>query len=229
MKVEIYSDVVCPWCYIGEKRFERALSAFAGKDEVEVVFRPFQLQPDAPTVATPLRPSLEKRFGAGTRHMLSRVTEAASEEGIRIDWDNALAVNTLTAHRLIRLAERENGVLVQRALVDSLFDAHFTNGEDVGDHEVLMDLAVTAGMDRERVSAYLASTEGLEEVKSEIADARLAEITAVPTFVFDGKYVVEGGQPASTFLQVLEEVQSKSVGETDPADVCEDDSCVVPA
>jgi predicted DsbA family dithiol-disulfide isomerase len=161
--------------------------------------------------------------------MLSRVTEAASEEGIRIDWDNALAVNTLTAHRLIRLAERENGVAVQRALVDSLFDAHFTKGKDVGDHEVLTNLAVSAGMDRERVSAYLASNEGLEEVKSEIADARLAEITAVPTFVFDGKYVVEGGQPASTFLQVLEEVQSKSVGETDPADVCEDDACVVPA
>jgi predicted DsbA family dithiol-disulfide isomerase len=230
MKVEIYSDVVCPWCYIGEKRFERALEAFPGRDEVEVVFRPFQLQPDAPTTAAPLRGELAKRFGAGVDRMLSRVSKVASEEGIRIDWDNALSANTLTAHRVIRLAEREYGVEVQRELVDALFDAHFTNGADVGDHEVLVGLAVKAGMDEQHVRAYLASDEGLEDVKREIDSARFNGITAVPTFIFDDKYIVEGGQPASTFLQVLEEVRRRSVSETTAtAEACVDDACAVPA
>lgn len=228
MRVEIFSDVVCPWCYIGEKRFERALADFAGKEEVDVVFRPFQLQPDAPLVATPLPAELRRRFGPNAGRMLSRVSEAAAGEGIRIDWDNALAVNTLDAHRLIRLAEREYGLIVQRALVDSLFDAHFSKGGNVGDHEALADLAVAAGMKRERVLSYLASEEGREEVISAIDDARADGINAVPTFVFDGRYIIEGGQPASTFLQVLEEVQRRSVTEREAVGACVDDACEVP-
>ena len=104
MKVEIYSDVACPWCYIGERRFERALAAFPGGHEIEVTFRPFQLDPNAPAAGVPMSEYLAKRFGRPEDAMLSRVTQAAAGEHITMDWDRAIAVNTRTAHRLLRLA-----------------------------------------------------------------------------------------------------------------------------
>src|SRR5919112_5540668 len=100
MKVEVYSDVACPWCYIGKRRFERALGAFPGRDDVEVVYRPFQLDPTTPTTATPLMPRLERRYGSGFRAAANRTEETARAEGLSIDHDRALAVSTLLAHRL---------------------------------------------------------------------------------------------------------------------------------
>ncbi|MFW6200988.1 MAG: DsbA family protein, partial [Gemmatimonadota bacterium] len=114
MKVEIYSDVVCPWCFIGERRFGRALEASGRAHEVEVAFRPFQLDPRAPEAAVPLKEYLATRYGPHSARMLARVSEAAEGEGIEFDWDRAKSVNTLTAHRLMRLAEREHGPGVQR-------------------------------------------------------------------------------------------------------------------
>ncbi len=232
MKVEIYSDVVCPWCYIGERRFERALAAFPGAAEVEVVFRPYQLDPSTPETAQPIAEYLQRRFGRPAGGMMAQVGAAAAGEGITVDWDRALAVNTRTAHRLLRLAEREYGPAVQRALMDRLFDAHFSRGGDVSDHAQLTELAAAAGMDADRVRAYLASGEGAEELEAEFAEARALGVQAVPTFVFDGQYVVEGGQPASTFLQVLEEVQrlgaAASSAGTDDAAACDDGVCAVP-
>jgi predicted DsbA family dithiol-disulfide isomerase len=225
MKVEIYSDVVCPWCYIGERRFERALAAFPGARDVEVVFRPYQLDPTTPETAIPTMQYLARRFGRPVEGMLGQVTAAAAGEGITIDFDRALAVNTRTAHRLLRLAEREYGAAVQHALVNALFDAHFSRGGNVGDHAQLTELAERAGMDAERVRAYLASDEGAAELEAEFAEARALGIKAVPTFVFDGQFMVEGGQPASTFLQVLEEVQQRAAAErVDPASESGDES-----
>lgn len=209
MKVEIYSDVACPWCYIGERRFMRALAAYPGADRVEVVFRSYQLDPSAPEEAVPLKEYLRRRFGARVEEMLDRVTENARGEGIVMDWDRALSVNTFTAHRLLRLAEREYGAEVQRALADKLFAAHFSEGGDVSDHELLTSLAESVGMDPERVRTYLATGEGEAETKAEIEEARRLGITAVPTFVFEGKWAVQGAQPASTFLRALEEIAAE--------------------
>lgn len=231
MKVEIYSDVVCPWCYIGERRFERALAAFPDAGEVEVVFKPFQLDPGASESAIPLRRHLEKKFGPNFDRMTSRVGEVAEGEGITIDWDRALSVNTRTAHRLGLLALAEYGPIVQRALMEALFAAHFTHGRDVADHGTLTELAVSVGMDAARVRAFLESGEAGDEVVTELAEARSLGVQAVPTFVFDGQYVVEGGQPASTFLQVLEEVKRLSAEKATSGDAkgeaCEDGSCAV--
>jgi len=237
MKVEIYSDVVCPWCYIGERRFERALAAFPGGADVEVVFRPFQLDPGTPDTPAPIAQYLTRRFGGRSiAPMLARVSEAAAGEGIAVDWDRAIAVNTRTAHRLLRLAEREYGAAVQRALAERLFEAHFTRGGNVADHALLAELAASVGMDAERVRGYLASNEGAEELEREFDDARRLGVQAVPTFVFEGQYVVEGGQPASTFLQVLEEVQRRAAADAPegaPAgadaagDACADGSCAI--
>ena len=228
MKVEIYSDVVCPWCYIGERRFARALAAYPGAAGVEVVFRPYQLDPGAPAGAIPLRRYLERRFGGPSERMTEQVGAAAAGEGIAIDWDRALAVNTLAAHRLMRLAEREYGAPVQRALAEKLFAAHFTEGGDVSDPALLTGLAMAAGMDEDRVRGYLASEEGAAELQAELEQARRLGIRAVPTFVFEGRFMVQGAQSASVFLQALEEVEKQPVA-TVPSDAaaCDDGSCAV--
>ena len=210
MQVEIYSDVVCPWCYIGERRFAQALGAFAGRDDVAVVFRPFQLDPNAPATPAPLVESLRAKFGANARAMVERVTAVGAGEGIEFRFDDAVAVNTITAHRLLRLAEQEYGAEVQRKLAERLFDAHFTRGQDVSDPGLLATLAAEAGMERARVERYLASDEGLAETREAIDQARALGISAVPSFVFDGQYLVEGGQPAATFAAVLDEVASRA-------------------
>lgn len=203
MKVEIYSDVACPWCYVGKRRFEQALETFERSAEVEVVFRPFQLEPDAPTTPRPLMRRLAEKFGPGAAAMAMRVTDAAAEDGIAMDFERALAANTFGAHRLLRLAEHEHGAEVQRAVAEGLFRAHFSEGGDIGDPAVLVGVAEAAGMPRERVRDYLATDEGATEVKAELDRGRELGITAVPTFVFDGRYAVQGAQPVETFAQAL--------------------------
>jgi predicted DsbA family dithiol-disulfide isomerase len=209
MKIEIYSDIACPWCFIGERRFARALAAYPRAGEVEVVYRSYQLDPDAPAAAVPHLEYMRGRYGASVSGMLQQVTDAARGEGIEMDWDGALAVNTLTAHRLLYLAEAEYGAPTQRALAEKLFDAHFSRGGDVSDHELLADLAESVGMDRARVHDYLASGEGLEETRYELDQARRLGIRSVPTFIFEGQYAVQGAQPASVFLRALEEIAEK--------------------
>ncbi|MFL5561685.1 MAG: DsbA family protein [Gemmatimonadaceae bacterium] len=215
MKVEIYSDISCPWCYIGEKRFAAALASFAEAD-VDVSFRPYQLDPAAPATARPLTEALREKFGAGVQSMLDRVTGVARGEGIEMHWDRARAANTITAHRLLRLALLENGPAVQRALAEKLFEAHFTNGGDVGDHGLLTELATAVGMNADRVRRYLDSAEGLAETRAEIAQAQALGIRAVPTFIFDDEYVVEGGQPSAVFADVLREVARLSATRPEP-------------
>jgi predicted DsbA family dithiol-disulfide isomerase len=228
MKVEIYSDVACPWCYIGKRRFERALAAFPGAGEVEVVYRPYQLDPTAAATARPLMEALAEKFGPGAASKMGSVADAARAEGVTMDFGTALAANTLAAHRLLRLAEHEYGPEAQHALAESLFEAQFARGADIGDPEVLAGLASAAGMDAARAAAYLASDEGVAEVKSEIRGAQQLGVSAVPTFVFEGRYGVQGAQPASSFLQTLEAVARETTGAPTPAaDGCADGACEI--
>lgn len=206
MKVEIYSDVACPWCYIGKRRFERALADFPGAADVEVVYRPYQLDPSAATTATPLMAELAERYGPSAREMVGNAAAAGRAEGLTMDFDRALAANTLAAHRLLHLAEAEYGTSVQHAVSERLFAAYFAEGADVSDHSVLTGLAAEAGMDRDRVGSYLASDEGTGEVRAGIATGRELGITAVPTFVFEDRYAVQGAQSPAAFLQALETV-----------------------
>ena len=209
MKVEIYSDIACPWCYIGKRRFERALATYPRAEELDVTFRAYQLDPSAPEAASPVKTYLERRFGRAPDAMIERVTENARDEGIEMDWDRAVAVNTITAHRLLRLAEHEFGAAVQRDLAERLFDAHFSRGGNIADHDLLTDLAVAAGMSADRVRSYLESGEGLAETHADLDHARRIGVQAVPTFVLDGKYAVQGAQPPSAFLQALEQVAAE--------------------
>lgn len=226
--VDIYSDIACPWCYIGKHRFNRALSAFPQADQVEAVFRPYQLDPSLPDTPQPLKERLKDKFGPQLDTMLQRTASAANQEGLDLRFERAQAVNTLAAHRLLHLADQEAGAEAQRVLAEKLFEAYFTNGKNIADDEVLADLAVETGLDRKRVREYLASDDGLTDVQDEIARARSMGIRAVPTFVFDGQQAVQGAQPTSTFLQVLEEIH-REIAEANTsatsADACAEGTC----
>jgi predicted DsbA family dithiol-disulfide isomerase len=208
VKVEVYSDIACPWCYIGKHRFERALAGFSGAQSVEVVFKPYRLDPDAPAVASSHREYLDRRFGPDSALMDARVAELGKSEGITFDFSVALHVNTLDGHRLLRLALSEYGPAVQGALKEKLLAARFAEGGNVGDHHQLADAAAAVGMDRARASAYLASAEGRDEVLREIAQARALGISSVPTFVFEGRWAVSGAQDSDVFLRALEQVSA---------------------
>jgi len=209
MKVDIYSDVACPWCYIGQARFERALGEFPGREHVEVRYRPYQLDPRAPMSAEPMYDYLERRFGARARAMAAHVIGIARGEGLEMDYDRGLTVNTLNAHRLLALADRERGAETQQALMRRLFDAHFSEGKDVGDPRVLAAIAGEVGMDADAARNYLETDEGTGEVHEEIANAQRLGVNAVPTYVFDDKYIVEGAQPAELFLDALRTIGSE--------------------
>ena len=142
--------------------------------------------------------------------MMSRVAATAEGEGITIDWESALAVNTRSAHRILGLAEREYGTEVQRTLLNELFAAHFSHGVDISDQIQLAGLATSVGMDGDRVRRYLQSDEGLDELLADLGAAREFGIQAVPTFIFEGKYAVQGGQSTEAFLRVLKEVDRLS-------------------
>lgn len=226
MKVEVYSDVVCPWCYIGERRLERALTALSPREPVEVVFRPYQLDPTTPETAAPLTEYLERRFGGRTDGMLEGVSRAAEGEGITLAWDRALSANTRTAHRLLQWALRERGPEVQRALANELFALHFTNGGNIADVDQLVAAAGAAGLDADAARAYLASGEGTRELELEFEKARELGITSVPTFVIDGRHAIQGAQPVSTFVRMLEQLLPASASAEDASEAsCVDGAC----
>ena len=206
MRVEIWSDVVCPWCYIGKRRFEQAVERFDGRDDVEIVFRPYLLDPTAPPgVATPVRDVYARKFGGPERatQIIEHVSSIAASSGIEFRLDRAVRANTLLAHRLLWFAERRG---VQIELKEQLLRAYFTDGRNVGDPDVLVDIAHLVGLDEAEVSAFLASDEGRAEVMADLATASSIDITAVPTFVFNGTWTVPGAQDVKTFERVLERV-----------------------
>ena len=225
--VEIYSDVVCPWCYIGKRRFEKALAEFEGRDDVEVVWKPYQLDPRAPAQAAPALDAYARKFGGPDEAL--RITDHLADmgraEGLDLDFTIAQRANTLDAHRLLWLAEHEGD---QDAVKERLLRAYFTEGRDVSDVDELVALAADAGMDADRVRTYLASDEGTAEVRAEIAEAVERGITAVPTFVFEGQWAVPGAQDPDTMLMVLRRVQDRIVAPVPAAaEGCADDACEV--
>jgi predicted DsbA family dithiol-disulfide isomerase len=216
VKVDIWSDVVCPWCYIGKRRFEAALARFPGSPDVEVTFRAFQLDPGAaPGTATPVHQVYERKFGpAQADQMIDRVTTLAAAEGLTFDLGRALRANTLLAHRVLWLA-RERGV--QEPVKERLLRAYFTEGRNVGDPDTLTELAADCGLDRDEVLGFLGSNGGEVEVAGDLREALELGITAVPTYVFDGRWSVPGAQDPDTFLRVLERVAELEAAGTEPS------------
>jgi predicted DsbA family dithiol-disulfide isomerase len=214
VQIEIYADVVCPWCYLGKRRLEAALAQSTFASDAILRWRPFQLDPDAPSTGQPLMSWLSQRFGGPerARATAAHVTRIAAAEGMTFDYDRAIITNTFDAHRLLWFADQPQAVFfgataeTQPELVEALHRAHFTDGLDLGDHDVLTALAEEVGLDPERVARLLATREATADVRGQLARAYDLGITSVPTFIFAGTYSVSGAQDARTMSSILAEV-----------------------
>jgi predicted DsbA family dithiol-disulfide isomerase len=206
MKVEIWSDVVCPFCYIGKRNFEAALERFAHRDEVEVIWHSFQLDPSTPrAIEGDLHDYLAARKGgtrAEAKAMNDQVAAMAATAGLSYDLDNARPSNTLDAHRVALLAA-ERGL--QGQMVERLFAAYFTEGADLGDDATLARLAAEVGLSEQDVDDMLATDEHEDTVRRETLEAHRLGLSGVPAFVIDRALAVPGAQPPEVILGALEQ------------------------
>ncbi|MCW2497811.1 DsbA family oxidoreductase [Jatrophihabitans sp.] len=212
MRVEIWSDVVCPWCYLGKRRFENALAQVPFGTEVEVVHRSFQLDPSAPTDHTvETKKMLATKYGMSPERadaVQREMEERAAADGLEYHLDGQEFGNTFTAHRLLQLA-RERGR--QSELIEAMYRAYFTEQQSVFDDASLTALAVEAGLEAAEVSAVLNSDQFTDAVEADIEQAREYGISGVPFYVLDGKYGVSGAQSTDVFVQALEQAHAAAV------------------
>jgi len=203
LTIEVYSDVICPWCYVGKRRLERALTVLNGARSTQVIWRPFQLNPTMPKEGMDRMAYLEAKFGslAAFHSMEEHVLAAGVSERIRFAFQNiARTPNTFLAHRLMWFGAREG---CQDAVVESLFRGYFEEGADVGLPATLVELAERAGLDAERVRRLLAGDEGAAEVRTEERAGHQLGIRGVPYFVLNQTYGISGAQPVDVFLSAL--------------------------
>lgn len=220
LQVEIWSDVVCPWCYIGKRRFETAVSELSGEVELDVVYRPYQLDPTAsPGKSQPVIEAYAKKFGGlqQAEQIIDRVTQEAAGEGVEFRMDRALRANTLLAHRLLWLAELPGSPVDQPVLKERLLQAYFVDGLDIGDPDVLADCAAEVGFPRDDVVDFLDSDGGTTEVRAFLKQAMDNGISAVPTFVINGQWAIPGAQEADTFVNVIRRLTEKLSATADAA------------
>jgi predicted DsbA family dithiol-disulfide isomerase len=232
MKVEIWSDVACPWCYIGKRRIETALDQFEQRDQVEIIWRSYQLDPQAPRVSDKtVNAILSQKYGMSEQQAAAanqRVSSLAAAEGLEYHMENARYGNSFDAHRLIHLAAAHH---LQGEMEERFFKAYFTEGLALGETETLVKLATEIGLDEDEVRSTLASDAYAKEVRADIQRARMFGIQGVPFFAIDEKYGVSGAQPAEVLKEVLQQAWTDAhpliqVGKTSQdAGFCDDDSC----
>lgn len=210
IRIEVYSDVICPWCFVGKRRFEAALEALDRRGAFAVVWRPFELNPDMPREGMDRRAYRVAKFGSleRSRALDARLEAVGAGVGIGFAFERiARTPNTFDAHRLIDFAQREGA---GEAVVEALFRRYFEGGEDVGRHEVLLDVARAAGLDAGAVGAMLAGDAGAAEVRAAEDEAWRLGITGVPMFVIDGRPRIAGAQDAGTVAEVLRDCLRRS-------------------
>ncbi|MNI39778.1 DSBA-like thioredoxin domain protein [compost metagenome] len=240
MKIDVWSDFACPFCYIGKRRLEHALSQFADRDQVEVVFRSFQLDPNARTdESRDIHEILAGKYGM-TREKAVAMNEQLAEQargvGLQFNFDTLVPTNTLDGHRLNHYAATKGK---EKALTERLLKAYFTDSVNIGDRKVLVSLAAEAGLDAAEVTAVLESDAYTAEVEQDIDAAQALNVTGVPFFVFNNKYAVSGAQPGPVFTEVLDTVWAEEqkapklqvVGQpksqASDAEGCDDGSCSI--
>jgi predicted DsbA family dithiol-disulfide isomerase len=208
--IQVWSDVICPWCYIGKNRLERALLGYPG--DVTVTFRAYQLDASPVPRPVPLKASLAAKFGGAERaeQMFAHVTAVAAADGLTLNFDRAVAANTFDAHRLIAWAAEQGR---QHEMLEALQVAHFTDGVDIGSRPALARLAGSIGLDESSALAYLDSTAGATEVNADLAAAHELGITSVPTFVIDGRYALQGAQEPAVLRDALNEIARREAVE----------------
>jgi predicted DsbA family dithiol-disulfide isomerase len=234
VKVEIWSDVVCPWCYVGKRRFESALAGFDHRDDVEVLWRSFELDPGAPRehigepaarLAAKYRMTREDALAAQRN-----LTDVAAGEGLDFHLETARSGNSFDAHRLLHLAHRLG---LQDQLKERLFAAYLVEGRPIGDPETLAQLAGEVGIDADQAREVLAGQAFVPEVREDEAEASALGVSGVPFFVFDRTYAVSGAQPAKTFADALAKAWSATHPLTlistpgEGGGACDGDSCAI--
>ncbi|AHV96230.1 DsbA family oxidoreductase [Paenibacillus sabinae] len=238
MKIEVWSDYVCPFCYIGKRRLEHALSQFPEQDKVEVEFRSFQLDPDAGPTSKSIHELLAAKYGMTVEQaktMNAQVADQAMGVGLDFRFDTMIHANTYDSHRLAHFAKTKG---LEAGLTERLMKGYFTDGLNLGDRETLAALAAEAGLDKEEATNVLNSDAYAEEVKADIEAAQRLGVTGVPFFVFNNKYAISGAQPGPVFSEVLDQVWSEEkeepklrvIGgsaEASGGDGCADGSCSV--
>lgn len=218
MRIEIWSDVVCPWCFVGKRRLERALESFEHADQVEVVWRSFQLDPSAPPqghgaerqLTTPV---LARKYGRPEdemRDMQQQLVDLAAEEGLAFRLFETVHTSTLDAHRLLHLALDQGGLDLQGRLKEALLSAYFEDAADIGDHQVLRREALALDLDPERLEEVLAGEEYADAVAADIDAAQDLGVSGVPFFVVDRRYAVSGAQPTEVFSRLLDRAWSEA-------------------
>jgi len=238
MKVEIWSDIACPFCWLGKRRFEEALAQFAGKDGVDIVYRSFELDPGAPVDAgCDTYDMLSRKYGMSREQAKANTDGIARQglaHGIEYHFDRVVLTNTFDAHRLTHLAGRHGRM---GDVLDRLYKAYFTDGEHIGRRETLVRLAEEAGLDGAEADAALSAGAFADEVRRDEAEADALGIRAVPFFVINRKYGISGAQPADVFLKALEKAWSEerpsaasngNGSESHGGNACGDDGCALP-
>jgi predicted DsbA family dithiol-disulfide isomerase len=211
MLVEVWSDLVCPWCYLGKRRLEGALERFSHADRVDVVWRSFELEPDAPKVAESRRAMLLSRYGMTAEQAAERdaqMTALAAEAGLRYRPDLAQLGNTFDAHRVLHAARAAG---LQPQATERLLRAYFTEGRRLTDVETLVELVADAGLDAGTARTALADGSYADEVRRDEREAAAIGITGVPFFVLNRRYAVSGAQPSDLLLQALERTWAETV------------------
>ncbi|HDS1221048.1 DsbA family oxidoreductase [Stenotrophomonas maltophilia] len=230
MRIDIYSDVVCPWCWIGKHRFQQGVQLLGADAPVlDIHWQPFQLDPDAGTTPVPLREAYARKFGGveRTEQILGQTQATARGEGLPMDFSQGqVRVTTLPAHRLLWLAGQHG---VQDAVGEALFRAHFEHGQNLADTEVLTRAGVAGGLDAAEIAQMLASSRGLAEVEAGLDQARALGVSSVPTFVIDGRWAISGAQPPEAFAQALRQIAAEQGTATGRSgdDACGADGCRV--
>ncbi|QDP39831.1 DsbA family oxidoreductase [Radiobacillus deserti] len=238
MKVEVWSDFVCPFCYIGKRRLEQALEQLPFKDQVNVEFKSFQLDPTTPAYTDKhIYESLAAKFGTTidqVKEMNKGLIQQAAEIGLIYNYDDMKPTNTFDAHRLAKYAKT---VGKEAELTEKLLHAYFTDNKNVGDTDTLAELAETVGMDKEKALETLQDKSAYaDDVKTDESTARQIGVTGVPFFVLNNKYAISGAQPLETFTNALQKVwdeenpkpQFEDLSGNGDGGVCTDDSCAVP-
>ncbi|HEX7667682.1 MAG TPA: DsbA family oxidoreductase [Polyangiaceae bacterium] len=211
IKVDVFSDILCPWCYIGKRRLEAALASFPHKDDVEVTWRSFQLDPSAPrSYPGTVSDMLAKKYGmskAQAEQKHAEMTALAAKDGLDYHFEKTKPGNSFDAHRLIKFAASKGKNVEMK---ERLMKGYFTDGADIGDHGALAKMAEDVGLDRAEAETVLASDAYGDEVKTDLREASQGGISGVPAFIFNDKYLVSGAQPAELLGKVLEKVWEES-------------------
>lgn len=232
MKIEIWSDYACPYCYIGERQLEKALESFSGKEDIDISYKSFELDPYASyeTVST-TKERVALKYGYTSeqaQQMIDNVTKYAKSVGLDYNYGTTRYTNTFEAHRIAKYAETKGKGL---EMSEKLFHAYFTENKQMSDHKVLTDIAIEIGLDKSEVEDVLKNKKFAEDVRNDEYEASRLGIRAVPFFLINGKYSFSGAQSPETFEKIFEKALQEEKIEADNLDgmVCNSDGCRIPS